>query len=408
MTVRLYYADSFLREFDAKVLSAEPAGDLWHVLLDGTAFYPTSGGQPHDTGRLGDAAVVDVTERPDGQVVHVTDRRPDSSSSPGASVHGRIDWPRRFDHMQQHSGQHLLSAVFIELFAMQTVSFHLGRELSTIDLAGPELSHARTEEAERRTNELVFEDRPVSVSLRTREEVAALGVRKQVDREGDLRIVEIAGCDRQPCGGTHVARTGQIGLVLLRAYEKVRQNWRLEFVAGERARRTARQDLETLSHAARQLTCGISELPDSVARVLSARQEAQAERQRLSDELADAQARLLLREAAVEGRRVIRCVFENADPNFLRRIANQLVEAPGMMVVIGSRRGGHIVFAQSARGEADMPALLRACLAEAGGKGGGKRDFAQGSVPDASRIDAVLDRAAQHLLQMGKELREKS
>ncbi len=178
-TERLYYVDSFLREFEARVISCESRGAQFHVVLDRTAFYPTSGGQPHDTGQLGNATVVDVTEREDGVIVHVTDRSLESGP-----VHGTIDWQRRFDHMQQHTGQHLLSAAFVELFKMPTVSFHLGGESSTIDLAGASLSEDQAEAAERLTNQIIFEDHTVEVRYGTREELAAAGVRKEVDREG--------------------------------------------------------------------------------------------------------------------------------------------------------------------------------------------------------------------------------
>ena len=212
MTERLYYEDSFLREFEAEVLSCEavrPEGirgaenARWQVVLDRTAFYPTSGGQPHDTGTLGGAAVVEVLERDDKTVAHLTDKQ-----VPTGPVRGAVDWERRFDHMQQHTGQHLLSAAFLELFNFPTVSFHLGREVSTIDLAAPGLDARLMEQAERRANGIIFEDRAVRVSFGTAEQLAEAGVRKAVEREGILRAIEIEGFDRQPCGGTHVARTG--------------------------------------------------------------------------------------------------------------------------------------------------------------------------------------------------------
>ena len=172
MTERLYYGDSFLREFDAEVLSCEREGARWRVTLDRTAFYPTSGGQPHDTGTLGGAKVLEVADTEDGKIVHYT-----SAELPAGPVTGRIDWSRRFDHMQQHTGQHLLSAVFIDLFGFHTVSFHLGKEISTIDLEAPSIVPRHMEEAEQRTNEIIFEDRVVKVRYGTAEELAeAAGV----------------------------------------------------------------------------------------------------------------------------------------------------------------------------------------------------------------------------------------
>ncbi len=245
MTERLYYRDAFLKEFDACVISCEQAGQRWRVVLDRTAFYPASGGQPHDFGTLGSAPVVEVADAEDGSVVHYTD----ASIAPGP-VHAEIDWARRFDHMQQHTGQHLLSAVFIELFQFQTISFHLGRETSTIDLQAPAIVPRHLDEAERRANELIFEDRVVAVRFGTAEELAAAGIRKEVDREGVLRAVEIEGIDLQPCGGTHLARTGQAGLLLIRSLERRRDAWRLEFVCGFRALAAARADYLRLGEAA--------------------------------------------------------------------------------------------------------------------------------------------------------------
>lgn len=395
MTEKLYYHDSFLREFEAQVISCEPSGGQFHVVLDRTAFYPTSGGQPNDTGRLGEAAVVDVTEREDGTVVHVAER-----ALGRGPVHGMIDWERRFDHMQQHTGQHLLSAAFIELFKFQTVSFHLGGESSTIDLAAASLSAGQAEAAERLTNQIIFEDRAVEAQSGTREELAASGARKAVDREGVLRAIRVEKFDLQPCGGTHVARTGQVGLVLLRKIEKQKQNWRVEFVCGGRAWRAARGDFAALSEAARLLSCGQPEVPAILGKALEERKQAQRARQVLLEELAAHEARELLCEAEAGAGgtvRVVMRVFEDAEPAYLRVVATRLAAQPGVQVLLATRACGHVVFAQSPGLAADMNALLREALNAAGGKGGGTRDFAQGSVLEASRVEMMLAAAAARL-----------
>ena len=397
VTERLYYHDSFLREFDAQVISCEKDGDRWRVILDRTAFYPTSGGQPHDKGTLGEAKVVEVLDDERENVIHFTDR----PVSPGP-IHGRIDWERRFDHIQQHTGQHLLSAAFIELFKAQTVSFHLGHEISTIDLAAPALDQRQLEAAERRTNEIIFDDRPVNILFGTAHELAAAGIRKQVDREGILRAIEIEGFDRQPCGGTHVSRTGQIGIILLRKLEKVKSNWRVEFVCGNRALRAARSDAALLNDAARQLSCGTSDVPAMVTRALEERQAGHRARQRLTEELAEVQALMLL---ATEGRvgkpgkpGVVTRILEESDPSYLRLLATKIVAQPCVRAILATR-AGHIIFAQSPDLAGDMNSLLRNCLSTAGGKGGGTRDFAQGSLPDPSSVEIVIQLALQMLEQ---------
>jgi alanyl-tRNA synthetase len=391
-TERLYYGDSFLREFEARVISCESRGEQFHVVLDRTAFYPTSGGQPNDSGQLGKAAVVDVTELEGGVIVHVTDRALELGP-----VHGTIDWERRFDHMQQHTGQHLLSAAFVELFKMQTVSFHLGGESSTIALAGGSLAAGQAEAAERLANEIIFDDRSVDVRYGTREELAASGVRKEVDREGVLRAVSVEKFDLQPCGGTHVTRTRQVGLVLLRKIDRQKLNWRVEFVCGGRALHAARGDFAALSEAARLLSCGQPEVPAMLEKALEERKQSQRSRQILLEKLAGYEAQELLHGEQSGVTRVVLRVFGDAEPAYLRMVATRLAAEPGVQALLGSRSGGHVVFAQSSGLTADMNALLREALNAAGGKGGGTRDFAQGSVPDASRVEAVLSAARAHL-----------
>src|SRR3984893_2239978 len=268
-TRRIYYDDSFEREFTATVLSCEPmphgTAPAWEVVLDSTAFYPSSGGQPHDVGRLGEANVLDVREELE-EVVHVVDRQ----LEPG-SVQGCIDWTRRFDHMQQHTGQHLLSAMFQERFGRPTVSFHVGSEISTIDLRGEEPSDQILEGAERASNLVIFDDRPVNARYGTAEELSEVGVRRRVERQGVLRAIEIEGADLQPCGGTHVKRTAQIGTMLVRRCSKMRQDWRVEFACGIRAERIARKDFLLLRRTADQLGCAYDEVADAAARVVSER-----------------------------------------------------------------------------------------------------------------------------------------
>ena len=238
-THRLYYDDAYLQSFDATVLSCEPSSSVfsesgpiaaWEVLLDRTAFYPSSGGQPNDLGTLGESYILDVRDAGEN-VVHIVDREVGRGR-----VEAVVDWSRRFDHMQQHTGQHLLSAMFHERFGLPTVSFHLGSDLCTIDLRGPEPSSDILQGAQRAANEVIFEDRPVNVRYGTAEQLAEIGVRKEVDREGLLRAIEIESADLQPCGGTHVKNIGEIGGIrVLKIRSEGKHNKRVEIALAAEA-----------------------------------------------------------------------------------------------------------------------------------------------------------------------------
>ena len=391
-TERLYYRDSFLREFDAQVISCEKEGDRWKVVLDRTAFYPTSGGQPHDTGKLGDVPVIEVADA-EHKVVHYT-----SAAVPAGPVHGVIDWPRRIDHMQQHTGQHLLSAAFVELFGFQTVSFHLGKELSTIDLDTPAVKAEHLEKAERRVNEVIFEDKSVVIRFGTAEELIEAGIRKKVEREGVLRAIEVEGFDRQPCGGTHLERTGQAGLLLIRKLERRRDQCRVEFVSGFRALAAARNDFSTLTQAASLLSCGLSEVPAVLGKLIEDRRVQHGTVKRLEERLAEHEARALLASQPSTGAlRVISSALEEATPSYLGLLAAKLVAEANVVALLASRASGHIVFAQTKGLPRDMGALLRDTLKQFGGKGGGAKDFAQGSVLDAAKAADVVAHAKKVL-----------
>ena len=395
-TERLYYDDAFLREFDATVIACERAGETWQVKLDRTAFYPTSGGQPFDTGKLNDAAVLDVSDEHGDEIVHVTQK----PVTLGA-VRGAIDWTRRFDHMQQHTAQHMLSAALIELFGFQTVSFHLGRDISTIDLAAPSVVARHLEEAERRVNEIIFEDREISVRYGTAEELAREGIRKKVEREGTLRVIDIADFDRQPCGGTHLARTGQAGMLLIRKCERQKQNWRVEFVAGFRALAASRDDLRILRSAAEQIGCGMAELPQMIGKMIEERRASVRDAKKLTERLAELESAELLEkkaEVSADGaRKIVAAIFDDAAASYLSMLASKLVANAGVRAALASRSAKAIVLAQSAGLDGDMGSLLRELLAKFGGKGGGSKFFAQGSVSEAVAIDGIIQDARGRL-----------
>jgi alanyl-tRNA synthetase len=401
LTDRLYYHDSFLREFDATVVSCTPDGPRWKVILNKTAFYPTSGGQPHDVGTLGDAQVVEVVDAPHASdpvdphhVVHYT-----TAEVPAGRIHGQIDWSRRLDHMQQHTAQHLLSAAFIELFNCQTVSFHLGKEISTIDLAAPSLVPRQIEATERRTNEIIFEDRPVVITFGTAQELAESGVRKKVDREGILRAVEIEGFDRQPCGGTHLARTGQAGLILLRNLERTRDHSRIEFVAGYRALAAARTDYATLTQAATLLSCALADVPAGITKNIEDRRANTSAIKRLEERLANLEASALLQQnpETPNAVRLIVATPPDATPAYLALLAAKLTTKRSVIALLASHESGQVVAARSADLTQDLGSALRESLKEFQGKGGGAKHFAQGALPDPTQIDAFINLAKARL-----------
>jgi alanyl-tRNA synthetase len=393
-TRRLYYDDSYQREFGAQVLSCEPEArgttPAWTVVLDCTALYPTSGGQPNDLGKLGDANVLDVRDDED-DIVHVVDRQ-----LPVGSVQGCVDWARRFDHMQQHTGQHLLSAMFQERFGRPTVSFHLGSDLCTIDLRGPEPTEEILEGAERAANQIISEDRPITVRYGTAEEFAEIGVRKEVQRSGILRAIEIEGADLQPCGGTHVKSTAQIGIILVRRCTKMRQDWRVEFVCGRRAARVARHDFQLLYRTAEELKCAPEDLPASAKRAIGERDSHFKNLKALLQRLAESDATVALNAARPEanGLCVIARTFDEASqPEYLSHFATQLAKSERTVALL-SRSGGDLIFAQHPTAGKDMNALLKQVLAEFAGKGGGTRDFARGKLSDPAQAEQAVTLAA--------------
>ena len=383
MTDRLYYTDSYQREFRARVV--ERSDDGRTVYLDRTLFYPTSGGQPFDLGSIAGVAVIDVVDEEDRIAHHLAEPLPSRDE-----VAGEIDWTRRFDHMQQHSGQHLLSAVLEELYGLHTVSFHLGADSSTIDLEGAPVDAAVVAETERRVNLLVSENRDMDVAFEDARK--AQGLRKPSDREGTLRIVSIAGLDRSACGGTHVRTTGEIGPILLRRTEKIRQSVRLEFVCGGRAVRRARRDFEALSKIAQLFSAPLDEVAPLVATQLETAKTGEKARRKLELDLAAYQGKELYTttEPGADG---IRRALQHRDRGNLEdlRAVAQNFTGQGKSVYIATLKDPpSVLLAASPDSGIDAGKLLKSALNEAGGRGGGNARIAQGSVPDAAALDTLI------------------
>jgi alanyl-tRNA synthetase len=405
MTERLHYRDSFLYDFDAElcetVESPRPA-----LILDRSAFYPTSGGQVHDTGTITIAGsnqslrVTEVAETEDGRVVHYLDALI-KDPKPGTRVRGQIDATRRRDHMQQHSGQHVLSAAFVRLFNMHTVSFHMANDYCSIDLDSPTLTKDQIEAAERLANEIILENRPVEIRFVTREEAGKLGLRKipVADRD-ELRIIDIRDFDLSACGGTHVNQTGQIGCILLRKAERVRQGWRVEFVAGQRAVATARRDFTTLTEAAAMFSAHIYDVPRQVRKSLDEIRALRNQTEQSQEELVTVQASELLAETPeANGRKLIVRTFADRDLNSIKRLAQKLTRlAPNAVALLATTSSQpSLLFAQSPGQPFDVGALMKQIVATLGGRGGGTKDMAQGGVPKTDGIEAALAELAKRL-----------
>jgi alanyl-tRNA synthetase len=374
MTDRLYYTDPYLREFDATIVEKTTHEGKAALVLDRTAFYPTSGGQPFDVGTIGSVRVTDVVDTEDGRLLHIVDRQPAE-----AAVKGTIDWARRFDHMQQHTGQHVLSAAFDRLLGARTESFHLGADYATIDLAR-EIGAADAARAEAEANRIVWEDRPVAVRFASADEAATLGLRKESKREGTLRLIDVEGFDLSACGGTHVARTGAIGIIVISATERFKGGIRVTFLCGGRALTGFRGLREAVAGSVRALSVLPAELPAAIERLQGESRDSRRQIKDLQGRLASHEADALAEGAvAAGGVRLVAAVLPGWDAAALKAIAARIAERPGhAAVLVGDPPAVPIVVARAPDAAADAAALLRQLVERHGGKGGGRPELAQG------------------------------
>jgi alanyl-tRNA synthetase len=382
MTERLYYTDAYLTAFDAKVVDRGDGSR--RLYLDRTAFYPTSGGQPHDLGTLGGIPVADVIDE-ESRIAHIL-----AEPTTAETVHGELDWPRRFDYMQQHTGQHLLSAVFADDFNHSTLSVHFGPESSTLDLDCEAVDDEVIQRAEQRANQVIAENRPVTITFE--DAGTALGLRKMTARDGIIRVVSIAGADRSACGGTHVRTTGEIGVVLLRRQERIRRTARLEFVCGMRAARRARGDFEALSRISQGLSAGIDDAPGLVQLQSEQLHDLQGRVRKLESDLHVYRARERY-DATPPDATGLRRVMERSphgSPDEWRAFALAYCSLPRAVFIACSDSPPSVLLATSADAGLDAGRELKSALSAVGGRGGGSPRMAQGSVPSASLLEPVL------------------
>ena len=406
MTDRLYYHNSFLYDFVAALEEVRQVDGRTALVLDRTVFYPTSGGQVFDTGWLElepleaepspflpKLRVSEVSDAEDGAVLHFIDGEVPEGA---VRVRGFVDVERRRDHMQQHSGQHILSAAFVELFQMPTVSFHMGEESCTIDVDAKSLTTEQVRKAELRANQVILEDRPVGMHFVTAEKAREMGVRKIPPTERDeLRLIEVQGFDLCACGGTHVRSTGQVGSILCRKVEKVKQGFRVEFVCGERAVRTARTDYETLVEAGALFSAGLWDVPTSIRKALEEGKAASKTQHKLLEEIAELEAAQLLAQAGGQSEtRVIARVFPERDLAYVKLLAQKLTRGAKVVALLGAGAGqAALVFAQSPGLPNDMGAVMKEAMTKLGARGGGNKDMAQGGVPEAGELQSAVEEA---------------
>ncbi len=390
---RLYYDDPFLLSFRARVVEHRRVEGRPAVLLDRTAFYPTSGGQPHDRGTLNGIAVLDVREA-DGDILHLLE-----TEVAEVTVHGEVDGQRRFDHMQQHTGQHILSQAFLQEVGATTVSFHLGETYCTIDLDRAGLFPEVLERVEERANAVVFEDLPVRARFVGREEVEALPLRKPPGAYERVRVVEVEGFDWSACGGTHCTRTGQVGPIRITHSERRGEETRVTFLCGWRALRAARQEHNLLVEMAAPLSVGLPDLPAALNRLLESEREARKGWEQAQKELLRYEARERYREGAGVGpARVVWGVLRDRPPEEVRLLAREVAALPGGVALLGlAGEAGRLFFACAEGLPWDMGQLVREAAAVIGGRGGGRPHEAQGGGPNADRLEEALRAALARL-----------
>ncbi|PYV42600.1 MAG: hypothetical protein DMG09_02230 [Acidobacteria bacterium] len=393
MTIRLYWEDPYLTQFNCTVVEVCLLDQQPVAVLDQTAFYPTSGGQPFDTGHLGTARVLNVEEDASGKIMHFLDAQ--LATGPAS---GRVDWVRRFDHMQQHTGQHILSQAFVQVAQAPTLSFHMGRETSTIDLNLSHPSEELMEQVEALAAGVVFEDRPVRVHNVRPEDLEALGVRKRSEREGTIRVIDVEGFDRSPCGGTHVRGSGEIGMIAILGYERYKGGTRVEFVCGGRALKTLRKDHDALKRLGKLYSASMYELPDLAEKFFQGRSDLVKQNARLQGEMLEFEARDLWREGVrLGGFVLVRATFSGRSLETVKLLAQKIVAQGEAVAILGLlEKTAQAVVARSTGIPGDCGAIVKDVTVKHGGKGGGRPDLAQAGGIPADNLEAWLTDVERH------------
>ena len=409
MTKRLYYQDSYLKEFKAKVLKKIKIDNQPAVILDETAFYPTSGGQPYDVGVIQDVSVVEVAEEGD-EIIHIL--KEELKEEINSEVIGKIDWERRFDHMQQHLGQHILSGALIEIYGAETVSFHLGEKVCTLDIAKEKTTEEEVKKTEECANEIIFNNRPVKCYfLEGEEELKRLNLRKMPDRKGKIRIIEVENFDLSACGGTHCRTTGEVGLIKITKWEKRGEKIRLEFICGWRAWGDYFWKNELIKNISNKLTIKDSELGEAIDRMLEEQKEIRKELKEFKEKLQEYEARNLINESSLvdDGIKIIKKVFEEKNFQEVMGLGQKMINLDDNVVVLAGIKGkeegegAKILFACSRALKYDMNRLIREAGKFIEGRGGGAPNIAQAGGKKAEGIEDSLNFALEHFQEFVKK-----
>ena len=409
LTKRLYYEDSYLKEFKAKVLKKIKIDNQPAVILDETAFYPTSGGQPYDKGVIQDVPVVEVVEEGD-EIIHIL--KEELKEEINSEVIGKIDWERRFDHMQQHLGQHILSGALMEIYDAETVSFHLGEKVCTLDIAKEKLTEEEVKKTEGCANEIVFDNRPVKCYfVEGEEELKRLNLRKMPDRKGRIRIIEVEDFDLSACGGTHCRATGEVGLIKIIKWEKRGEKIRLEFICGRRAWEDYFWKNELIKNISNKLTIKDSELGEAIDRMLEEQKEIRKELKEFKEKLQEYEAKRLIDESSIRdnGIKIINKVFKERNFQEVRGLVQKIINLDDNVVALagikskGEGEGAKILFACSRALKYDMNRLIREVGKFIEGRGGGAPNFAQAGGQRAEGIEDSLNFALEHFQEFIKK-----
>jgi len=388
VTVRLYFDDPYLADFEAKIIRREEREDHLALVLNRTAFYPESGGQPADRGAINGVEVMDVQED-DEEILHFVER-----DIPGESVQGQVDWPLRFDRMQQHSGQHILSQAFVEILNGETRSFHLGEDVSTLEIGLAKLDEADLERVERRANAVVFEDREVKTYFVPEDRISEVPLRRPPKKEGTIRVVEISGFDYSACGGTHIRRTGEVGLIKVTRWEKIRGNLRFDFLCGGRALTDYGVKNRSLRQVSGLFSVSDKNAPASVEKTLADLKAQKKTSRALQEALAKYEARDII---AGHPGPLIRRVFEDKTPDEVKLLALSVVRQAARIVLFAARAKpqSHIILARSDDFSIDLRQLTPVVTAIVSGKGGGGASLVEIITEDPSKLNEALLKAEE-------------